>query len=956
MASNPSRHSYLLAFALALLALVWAGLAAGDASPALSAAAAPQAPTPAPTTVTLYAIEDSYVDDGMPTTNYGGSASLYASFYGEFLNRQRFLVKFDLSSIPAGSSIQSATFRAYLNYADGRSSVDLIMCRLSGSWSEYGVTWNNQPTFVSWTTSSIGTSTGFYSWDATGLVSAWLNGIYTNYGLGVSGPFSGDLYTRRFTSREGGTAPRLVISYYPPTPTPTRTPTRTSTPTVTRTPTRTPTPTITPTGTLPPTPTFTVTPTPSRTPTVTRTPTPTPTLVIPDLRVLSIEVNQAISGHPWYFDLIWHKPTVVRVYIDPGIPAGSPCVRNVTAWLDVYRDSADGTRLATVFPFNPGGTICAPALTAPGTEPDWRELNNALNFELPDSVLQGTIALRPWVNYDRRVAETNYDNNRGMIRTVSFRQLARRVSIAYVPIHYHPTGYTSPQDPTTRIRTADWFLKATWPLRPDFVTYYDAGLPTIDWTTDINSDCCYDGAPCTAAGRLMSRIAELREDLDPRPDHLYGWLPGGVFCGNGYGQVGASLTSPSHNAYGNDTDGDPATSRYRRTLAHELEHNYGLNHDECDETLGGRGFDVANRIVKPDNMLEVMCAGRLEREAWADLDIYWRKYQAWGYATSPTGAETVELAEAESGPAVSGPYVIASGLVTLSQGQAGGELNPLHRVTRTLAPPLPQGQTFCLEFRSSGGGTLARHCFDIGFETDLPGSATTMPFAFTLPWPDGTTTVLLQYGTQLLAQQSASAHPPTVQVLSPNGGENWSGTQTVTWTAGDLDGDPLNFTVLYSRDGGTSWTPLTTGLSTTNFAFDTAPLAGGSQCLVKVRASDGFHTAEDISDGFFTVPRRPPTATITLPVQDARYTATDMPTLLGQGHDPEDGILADAALTWYDGGTVLGTGALLSVGPLTPGRHVITLVVRDSDGNTATDSRTIQVGQPVYLPLVLRSQ
>lgn len=191
--------------------------------------------------------------------------------------------------------------------------------------------------------------------------------------------------------------------------------------------------------------------------------------------------------------------------------------------------------------------------------------------------------------------------------------------------------------------------------------------------------------------------------------------------------------------------------------------------------------------------------------------------------------------------------------------------------------------------------------------------------------------------------------------MAPNGGEHWSSVQVVRWKASDADGDPLTFALLYSRDGGTTWVPLTTGLPETAFTLDSGDLAGGTNCLVKVRASDGFHTAEDVSDGFFTVPRRPPTATITLPVDGARYTATDLPTLLGQGHDPEDGTLADAALTWYDGGTVVGTGALLSVGPLTPGRHVITLVVRDRDGNTARDSRTIQVGQSVFLPLVLRN-
>ena len=240
--------------------------------------------------------------------------------------------------------------------------------------------------------------------------------------------------------------------------------------------------------------------------------------------MLSIEVNQGISGHPWYFDLIWHKPTVVRVYIDPSIAAGSPCVPNVTAWLDVYRDTVDGARLATVFPFNPGATICAPALTGVGAEPDWRVLNNTLNFELPDSVLQGTIALRPYVNYDHRVAETNYDNNRGMIRTASFRQLAKEIAVAYVPIHYHPTGYAGTQDPSTRIQTADWFLQATWPVRPDYVDYYAAPIPDVDWTENVNAvDAAGDNIGCPL---LLSHLSELREDMDPRPDHLYGWLAG----------------------------------------------------------------------------------------------------------------------------------------------------------------------------------------------------------------------------------------------------------------------------------------------------------------------------------------------------------------------------------------------------------------------------------------------
>ena len=49
--------------------------------------------------------------------------------------------------------------------------------------------------------------------------------------------------------------------------------------------------------------------------------------------------------------------------------------------------------------------------------------------------------------------------------------------------------------------------------------------------------------------------------------------------------------------------------------------------------------------------------------------------------------------------------------------------------------------------------------------------------------------------------------------------------------------------------------------------------------------------------------------------------------------------------------SLLGHGRLLSVGPLARGEHVITLQARDADGNIATASRTVSVGDwPIYLP------
>ncbi len=50
----------------------------------------------------------------------------------------------------------------------------------------------------------------------------------------------------------------------------------------------------------------------------------------------------------------------------------------------------------------------------------------------------------------------------------------------------------------------------------------------------------------------------------------------------------------------------------------------------------------------------------------------------------------------------------------------------------------------------------------------------------------------------------------------------------------------------------------------------------------------------------------------------------------------------------------LGVGRQLSVTGLQAGRHVITLQARDGDGQSGTATRTIYIGQPLYLPLVIK--
>jgi len=94
---------------------------------------------------------------------------------------------------------------------------------------------------------------------------------------------------------------------------------------------------------------------------------------------------------------------------------------------------------------------------------------------------------------------------------------------------------------------------------------------------------------------------------------------------------------------------------------------------------------------------------------------------------------------------------------------------------------------------------------------------------------------------------------PTVTVVSPFGGEYWSGTSTITWTTTDPQGDPLTYTVYYSPNGGQTWTQLATELTEPSYLWDTTTVVDGTNYLIKVVASDGTHTGVDVSNAPFEI-------------------------------------------------------------------------------------------------------
>ena len=193
--------------------------------------------TSPPVTTSLSPVKDTYIadDPGNPTdqdTNYGSDTVIRMDEGGGGLGEGRVLLEFDLSTIPAGATITSATLQVEASGKTGTipdSSV-INVYEVTEAWDEGAggmnndATWNERQTGTAWGGGPGGSfdgtalasltvsGLGGHTWDITDLAQDWQSGDKTNNGLMLA---SNDLGTVVFdyVSREGGTPPQLVITY-----------------------------------------------------------------------------------------------------------------------------------------------------------------------------------------------------------------------------------------------------------------------------------------------------------------------------------------------------------------------------------------------------------------------------------------------------------------------------------------------------------------------------------------------------------------------------------------------------------------------------------------------------------------------------------------------------------------------------------------------------------------------
>lgn len=232
--------------------------------------------------------------------------------------------------------------------------------------------------------------------------------------------------------------------------------------------------------------------------------------------------------------------------------------------------------------------------------------------------------------------------------------------------------------------------------------------------------------------------------------------------------------------------------------------------------------------------------------------------------------------------------------------------------------------------------------------TDSNGRAQALDtgfFAVTIVQDDDLATLQLRSGDAVLDQRKVSKSSPVVTVTSPSAGASITGaTIPLAWTASDPDEDPLEISLYYSRDGGSTWRFAGLTDNTGSYGLRADLLGGSSQAKVRVVVSDGFHRGQGES-ATFSVSNRAPIVYISEPDDGATALEGQSVLLRGGALDPQDEQIggSDTGLSWSsDRDGALGTGASLTT-PLSVGAHKITLTVTNSVGVSGDAMVTIEV-------------
>jgi len=172
-----------------------------------------------PWTVSCQVTDDSSIAECNPDLNLGWTHLLEVGNYNSPPScLEAFYIRFDLSSVPEGATIQSAFLRLH-GSSSGQSSIFMRIFMVNNLWNEDDITYNNPgyawPTPCQVLFISSDTSDTTFSINVSSHVQSWINNDRDNYGFKCSPDASYTLGSiASFNSKEAANYnPGLTVTY-----------------------------------------------------------------------------------------------------------------------------------------------------------------------------------------------------------------------------------------------------------------------------------------------------------------------------------------------------------------------------------------------------------------------------------------------------------------------------------------------------------------------------------------------------------------------------------------------------------------------------------------------------------------------------------------------------------------------------------------------------------------------
>jgi hypothetical protein len=159
---------------------------------------------------------DTYVCDCLPNANNpnGPITKLYQGQYGTCFDR--FLIQWDLSSLPKNITITRAIMELKCSTITGTLSGQMVYYRITGNWGETQVTYATLPSYTNEDSVAMGWPTvgQWHAVDITKFVQKWIQDTASNYGVyGHCAGTTGQGVVGFSSSDASSNRPKLVITY-----------------------------------------------------------------------------------------------------------------------------------------------------------------------------------------------------------------------------------------------------------------------------------------------------------------------------------------------------------------------------------------------------------------------------------------------------------------------------------------------------------------------------------------------------------------------------------------------------------------------------------------------------------------------------------------------------------------------------------------------------------------------